>query len=61
MAWFPEKSSTRYERLTQEKRRLDIQLNGLDLARSEIEKLRQLRADKHVNKWLSSPGLLPAK
>jgi hypothetical protein len=43
MAWFPEKPSTRYERLTEEKNRLEIQLNRLDLALSEIEKLRQLR------------------
>ena len=54
MAWFPEKSSTRYERLTQEKRRLDIQWNGLDLARSEIEKIRQHEANRQAKEWLSS-------
>jgi hypothetical protein len=43
MAWFPEKPSTRYERLTAEKNRLKIQLNRLDLDLSEIEKLRSTR------------------
>jgi hypothetical protein len=54
MAWFPEKSSTLYQRLTAEKKRIEIQLNRLDLARSEAEKPRQLSADKHVKEWLSS-------
>ena len=54
MAWFPEKSATLYDRLTAEKKRLEIQLHGLDLARSEIEKVRHSKADKHVKEWLSS-------
>ena len=57
MARFPEKSTTLYDRLTTEKKRLEIQLNGLDLARREIEKIRHLKADKQIKKWLSSPGL----
>jgi hypothetical protein len=57
MAWFPEKSSTRYERLTQEKRLIEIQLAGLNLLRSETEKLRHPSADNYVKEWLSSPGL----
>jgi hypothetical protein len=53
MAWFSEKSSTRYERLAQEKRRIEIQLEGLDLLRRETEKLGH-NAEKHVEEWLSS-------
>lgn len=53
MAWF-NKSPTLYECVTAEKKRLDRQLNELDLARSEIEKVRRLKADKHVKEWLSS-------
>ena len=61
MAWFPEKPSTRYERLTEEKNRLEIQLNRLDLALSEMEKLRQLRADKPLNKAIASPDVRAPK
>ena len=61
MAWFPAKPSTLYERLTEEKNRLEIQLNRLDPALSEIEKLRQLRADKPLNKGLASPDLRAPK
>jgi hypothetical protein len=61
MAWFPEKPSTLYERLTEETNRLEIQLNRLNLALSEIEKLRQLGADKHINKAIASPDLRAPK
>jgi hypothetical protein len=54
MARFLNKSPTLYERLTAEKKRLEIQLNGLVLARNEIEKVRRLEADKHIKEWLSS-------
>jgi hypothetical protein len=52
MAWFPEKSSIQQERLTQEKRLIEIRLRGLDVALNEIEELR--RADKQLKEWLSS-------
>jgi hypothetical protein len=48
MAWFPEKYSTLYDRLTAEKKRIQIQLNGLDLALREIKKDRHLQADREV-------------
>jgi hypothetical protein len=54
MARFLDKSPTLYERLTAEKKRLEMQMNGMHLARSEIEKVRHLKADKHVEEWLSS-------
>jgi hypothetical protein len=55
------KPSTLYERLTEEKNRLEMQLDRLDLALSEIEKLRQLRADKSLIKGLASPDLRAPK
>jgi hypothetical protein len=60
MTWFLNKSPTLYERLTQEKKRLEIQLDlvGPGFARNKIlEKLRQLDVAAHINEWLSSPGL----
>jgi hypothetical protein len=52
----PNVSPTKYERLAREKRRIEAQSSGLNLARSEIEKIRHLRVDKHVKKW-PSPGV----
>jgi hypothetical protein len=60
MAWFLNKSPTLYERLTEEKKRLEIQLDlvGPGFARNKLqEKLRQLDVAAHINEWLSSPGL----
>ena len=36
----PNVSPTKYERLAREKRRIEAQSSGLNLARSEIEKIR---------------------
>jgi hypothetical protein len=52
----PNVSPTKHERLAREKRRIEAQSSGLNLARSEIEKIRRLRVDKHVKKW-PSPGV----
>jgi hypothetical protein len=52
MAWFPEKPSTRHERLTAERNQLETQLNRVNLALSKIENLRLL-GDKHVSERLS--------
>jgi hypothetical protein len=60
MAWFLNKSPTLYERLTEEKKRLESEANraGPGLIRNKLlEKIRQLDVAAHVNEWLSSPGL----
>jgi len=60
MTWFLNKSPTLYERLTEEKKRLEIQLDlvGPGSARNTLlETLRQLDVAAHINEWLSSPGL----
>jgi hypothetical protein len=60
MTWFLNKSPTLYERLTEEKKRLEIQLGlaGPGLSRNKLlDKLRQLDTAAHINEWLSSPGL----
>jgi len=60
MASFPNKSPTLYERLTAEKKRLQIELDqaGSGSARNKLlDKLRQLDTAAHINEWLSSPGL----
>jgi hypothetical protein len=60
MTWFLNKSPTLFERLTEEKKRLDIQLGqvGPGVARNKLlDKLRQLDTAAHINEWLSSPGL----
>lgn len=56
MAPRPNVSSTKSERLAREKRRIEAELSGLNLARREIEKLRRLREDNHAKKW-PSPGV----
>jgi hypothetical protein len=60
MTWFLNKSPTLFERLSEEKKRLEIQLGhvGPGTVRDKIlGKLRQLDAAAHINEWLSSPGL----
>ena len=60
MAWFLDKSPTLLERLSEEKKRLEIQLGlvGPGMARNKLlDKLRQLDTTVHINEWLSSPGL----
>lgn len=60
MTWFFNKSPTLYERLTEEKKRLEIQLDlvGPGFARNKLlEKHRQLDVAAHVDGWLSSREL----
>jgi hypothetical protein len=60
MVWFLNKSPTLYERLTEEKKRLETEATrvGPGSERNKLlEKLRQLDVAAHINDWLSSPGL----
>lgn len=60
MTWFLNKSPTLFERLLEEKKRLELRLGqtGPGSARNKLlEKLRQLDTATHINEWLSSPGL----
>ena len=60
MTWILNKSPTLYERLTDEKKRVEAAaaLLGPGLIRNKLlEKLRQLDVAAHINDWLSSPGL----
>jgi hypothetical protein len=60
MARFLNESPTLHERLTAEKKRLQIELDlaGPGSIRDRLlEKLRDLHAATHINEWLSSPGL----
>ncbi len=60
MAWLFNESPTLYERLTAEKKRLEIELDlaGPGSIRDKLlEKLRELQTATHINDWLSSPGL----
>jgi hypothetical protein len=60
MPWFLDKSPTLFERLSEEKTRLEMQLGraGPGMVRNKLlDKLRQLDAAAHINAWLSSPGL----
>jgi hypothetical protein len=53
-------SPTLYERLTDEKKRIETEAAriGPGSARNELlEKLRQLDVAANINEWLSSPGL----
>ncbi len=54
------KSPALYERLTEEKARLETKAGqvGPGAVRNKLlEKIRQLDVAAHVNEWLSSPGL----
>jgi hypothetical protein len=60
MTWLFNKSPTLYERLTQEKKRLEAEASRPDpgLTRNKLlEKIRQLDVASHINGWLASPGL----
>ena len=60
MAWFFNKSPTLYERLADERKRIEaaMALLGPGLRRNRLsEKLCQLDVAAHINEWLSSPGL----
>jgi len=60
MTWLLNKSPTLFERLLEEKKRLQLGLEqiGPGSARDKlIDKLRQLDTATHINEWLSSPGL----
>jgi hypothetical protein len=60
MTWFLNKSPTLYERLTEQKKRLESEAKraGPGLTRNKtLEKIRQLDVAAQVNEWLSSPGL----
>jgi hypothetical protein len=60
MAWFLNKSPTLYERLLEEKKRLELELEKLgpgSVRKKLTEKVRQLDVAAQVNEWLSSPGL----
>ena len=55
-----DKSPTLYERLAEQRRRLEDEAGQAEpgSARSKLlEKIRQLDVAAHVNEWLSSPGL----
>jgi hypothetical protein len=60
MTWILNKSPTLFERLSEEKKRLEIQLGqaGPGMVRTRLlDKLRQLDTAAQVNEWLPSPGL----
>ncbi|SHN84125.1 hypothetical protein SAMN05444170_5788 [Bradyrhizobium erythrophlei] len=60
MARLLDKSPTLFERLLEEKKRLETQLGlvGPGGARNKLlDKLRQLDTAAHINEWLSTPGL----
>jgi hypothetical protein len=60
MAWFLNKPPTLYERILEEKKRLELQLEllGPGSVRNKLtEKVRQLDVASDLNEWLSSPGL----
>ena len=60
MTWILNKSPTLYERLIEEKKRIETAAGqaGPGSVRDKLlEKLRQLDTAAHINEWLSSPGL----
>jgi hypothetical protein len=60
MTWLRNKSPTLFERLSEEKKRLEIQLGlvGPGMTRNKLlDKIRQLDTTAHINEWLSSRGL----
>lgn len=60
MTWLTNKSPTLYERLAEQKKRLENEADqtGPGAARNKLlEKIRQLDVAAHINEWLSSPGL----
>ena len=60
MAWSINESPTLYERLAEEKKRLETEMARVgpgSIRHKLLEKLRQLDVAAHINDWLSSPGL----
>jgi hypothetical protein len=60
MTWLLNKSPTLFERLLEEKKRLELDLEQTEpgSARNKLtDKLRQVDTAAHINEWLSSPGL----
>ena len=60
MTWSLNKYPTLYERLTEEKKRLEAAIGqaGSGPVRDKLlEKLRQLDVAVHIDEWLSSAGL----
>jgi len=60
MAWLINKSPTLYERLTDEKKRIEAAAAHLEhgsIRDKLLQELRQLDVAAHINEWLSSPGL----
>jgi len=60
MAWLLNKSPTLYERLADEKKRIELAAALLEpesIRDKLLQKLRQLDVAAHINEWLSSPGL----
>jgi hypothetical protein len=60
MAWLINKSPTLYERLPDEKRRIEAAAalpEHVSIRDKLSQELRQLDVAAHINEWLSSPGL----
>jgi hypothetical protein len=60
MTWIFNKSPTLYDRLAEQKKRLESEADRAapGPARNKLlEKIRQLGVAAQVNEWLSSPGL----
>ena len=58
MPRFRNKSPTLYERLADEKKRIEAALVLVELMQNKLlQKLRQLDVAVHIDRWLSSPGL----
>ena len=60
MTWVLDKSPTLVERISEEKKRLEIHLGqvGPGMERDVLlDKLRQLDTAADIDEWLSSPGL----
>jgi len=60
MTWLINKSPTLYERLADEKKRVELAASLLKpgaMQNKLLDKLRQLDVAAHVDEWLSSPGL----
>ena len=58
MLSFKSKSPTLYERLADEKKRIEAALVLVELMQNKLlQKLRLLDVAIHMDRWLSSPGL----
>jgi hypothetical protein len=60
MPWLLNKSPTLYQRLADEKKRIELAAALLEpgsIRDKLLQELRQLDVAAHINEWLSSPGL----